>query len=1002
MTARRILPAILSAGSVVVGLMLAPAAPAAGAAAAVTPHVLACNEVVALGTTAACDLPAGGGTARYRFSVPSADTVRFRAAVLDGFPTRTMTLSRTDGTEICTKSSFGQFECAVPAGGNYRLDVTLDVDVTVYTTIDSVLTATCGPPLELAVGNVGSTVHIADPGASWCAGIDVAGGEDLEMVLDVNTDQGLAVSVYGEDGALLCVREPNAFVRVGCSLTGDGYRLFATPTDDAAQDAVLIVTQISHPSGCVTRQPDAFGGTPSRHGVLPPHQQACYRFAGSAGQGVGVHLFAVSGPSGTLFWQLRTDAGATVCTGGPADPTHRLTDCVLPADGSYILFVSMLARDNVRYAVSLVDLSSSVGCVPVASTRWNTTGDSGTLDRRGVVDCATFSGSAGDTIRGSAFGDGATAAGLVTTADGTQVCEIVFRATCTLPAAGTYRIAVSTYVATPLPYRLWVVDMSSTAGCQPTSPDAFGIAPSRRARFGNNVAVCYTVDAPPDAAYYFRTDPVTRHMSALAQIRNVDGSYVCTDPGCLVPSPGTYLYVVTRASFADDPDDIGVAAAGLWRLDQPSNCASLGTSFSSAPASGEVVEPAKVDCHQFAGSAGDQVLVRTSPPFNEIVNRVFDRTGASVCFAASNACTLTGPGPYRMLTYLGNLEGSTYEVRVASLTRAAGCDRLAVMPFGRAPNRAFDLADPVDLVCYRITMPDFGQVGVRMVDVATVNFHPGATLYGNGASGLCAVSTEIGSCPVPGPGEYLLVLTGNDPASGTLGWFDMTSAAGCTTGPSLAFGEPPALNRINGRGAIGCMTLPLVANDKARLAFGPSTAGAKLHALMLGHTGQVSCDFVVGDRFPENCGVRRSEAGPLRLIVYADEQSSVFSGPYRMHAWRLNNPAGCSDIGSLRRGFGPLVGTLSDPNDEVCHLAQGTHGMLSVTTSNDDMPTDVPVLQMIRPNGAVVCDVAGSGSCGLLPGAHTYALLVMRSPGFLDFAGHYRVEGTCTTTRCGP
>src|SRR3954467_4950406 len=120
MIVRRGLLSAVAVSCTALGLLAAPPASAEGSAPAASPSVIVCNQVVALGSTTACDLP-DAGMARYRFSVPSADTVRFRAAVPDGNLGRSLTLSKGDGTVICTKQSFPQFDCAVPAGGSYRL-----------------------------------------------------------------------------------------------------------------------------------------------------------------------------------------------------------------------------------------------------------------------------------------------------------------------------------------------------------------------------------------------------------------------------------------------------------------------------------------------------------------------------------------------------------------------------------------------------------------------------------------------------------------------------------------------------------------------------------------------------------------------------------------------------------------------------------------------------------------------------------------------------------------
>ncbi len=469
-----------------------------------------------------------------------------------------------------------------------------------------------------------------------------------------------------------------------------------------------------------------------------------------------------------------------------------------------------------------------------------------------------------------------------------------------------------------------------------------------------------------------------------------------------MPTDGQYLYVVTKSSFIDSPDDIGLAAAGLWRLDQPAGCSTIGTSFNSAPATGSFTGPGQVDCHEFSGTAGDRIVTRTTPSQYEVSSQVFDRDGTSVCFVVSSTCTLTGTGPYRVLSSARGTQPVDYKLRIASLTQAKGCSPLPATLFGRAPMRAFDIADPVDLRCYRITMPDFGSVGVRMVNVSDTPDHPSVALYGGGASGFCSVSSEFGTCPVPGPDDYLLVASADEPASGTLGWLDMTSTAGCTSASTLAFGTAPQVKQISRRGAMVCTSLPLTARDKARFAFGPSAPGAELQALLLDRLGMSQCDFRSTDQFPANCTVRPSDAGPERLVVYANEQGSAFTGTVRMHQWRLNNPSGCADLGSLKTGFGPLVGHLADKNDEACYLAKGSNGgTVSITTSNDDVPADVPMVQVYRSSGLIACGVTGTGSC-VLPANDTYAFLVQRNPNDADFAGAYRVQGTCTSTKCGP
>ena len=139
---------------------------------------------------------------------------------------------------------------------------------------------------------------------------------------------------------------------------------------------------------------------------------------------------------------------------------------------------------------------------------------------------------------------------------------------------------------------------------------------------------------------------------------------------------------------------------------------------------------------------------------------------------------------------------------------------------------------------------------------------------------------------------------------------------------------------------------------------------------------------------PSYCKIPGRDTGPFRMLTWADRGAV---GKFGLHAWRLNNPVGCTDIGSMDDGFGPLVGTLSDPGELDCYRGTFGGGTLSVTTSNDDDPDFAPRALFVRPNGTGACAVTGSGSCGLPK--NTYSIIIGRNFGPPVFTGHYRVVG---------
>ena len=136
------------------------------------------------------------------------------------------------------------------------------------------------------------------------------------------------------------------------------------------------------------------------------------------------------------------------------------------------------------------------------------------------------------------------------------------------------------------------------------------------------------------------------------------------------------------------------------------------------------------------------------------------------------------------------------------------------------------------------------------------------------------------------------------------------------------------------------------------------------------------------------CEVPNLSSGPYRILTWADDGAV---GAFGLHAWRVNDPVGCVELGSLDDGFGPLVGRLSDPGELDCYRGTSHGGTLALTTSNDDSPAMVPRVVLARSNGLLTCAVVGSGSCTL--SRSTYSIIVGRDFSLPVFTGRYRVVG---------
>ncbi len=973
-----------------------------------------CGGSVALGSTSTCDFPAGGGTARYRVTVAAADTIRMRAAVPTGV-TPMVTVRAADGTSLCTQFTRSQGQCEVPSAGLYLVDVELDRSDTAYTTIDSARTpGSCAASPNLSVGTAGVPISLTD-GASWCASLAAVGGDVLEAVLDENADHLLDVRVYDDTGAPQCSMAVSAFGRSQCTpVAGTGLRMFATFSEDVAQNTTLILARVSHPAGCRTGVPDTFGSAPTRRATLRAHQQRCYRFTAGAGAGdrVGMHLLALGGSSSTLTWRIRDDDGQVMCAGTPG---ATVSPCTLPAGGWYTLFVSTLGRSVVRYVAALTDLRAGTGCTPLAGTAWGQAPTAGSLGV-GQVNCHTFTAAPGHQVRLTVFDNQAhVTAALVVDSAGASVCSsFTGRLDCNLTGAGPYRVLESASALAPADYRLWITDLDSTDGCSPTDLDAMGSGPTRTGELtADTIAVCWTFHAAQLSAYLSRALTVSGAVFPRWEIRGVDSPTACISyadlPGnCRIDVAGTYLLVVTPNFGSEDPTQIGTVRVGLWRIDRPSDCPVLVTAFGRPAVVGSIATPLEADCHRFTGSPNDLVFVRADSDHPGITTMIFDAEGNRICFGPGT-CRLTGPGAYRLITFALGSTTTPYRLRVASLTSQRGCRMLRPSTFGRGPTRAFALDGAADIACYRLDRAaSFGQLAVRTVaaDPTAPGSRARVSLYRPDGNQICSDTVELLACTAAGAGPFLAVVVAPNAAEGILGWADLTATEGCATAPSLAFGSAPVPGRIARRGAIGCTTVPLAPREQVRLAFADpaGVAPAELHGWLVDGYGRRLCEF--GSASPGwhvDCRPAGNTVGPYRVLVWADEDAGVFTAKYALHAWRLTKPSGCTRLPLPVDGFGPLVGTLADSTDQACYQVRVASGdIFQLATSNDDVPANVPQVQFVQPNGTVACSAQGTGHSCSTPTGGRWAVIVLRGTGAPDVVGHYRVSAVCTNPACGP
>jgi hypothetical protein len=363
------------------------------------------------------------------------------------------------------------------------------------------------------------------------------------------------------------------------------------------------------------------------------------------------------------------------------------------------------------------------------------------------------------------------------------------------------------------------------------------------------------------------------------------------------------------------------------------NCPAISLSFAASSVKGSLTAGQTGDCYSFSAPSGHILYTYEGSYAQQAEAAIFDAAGNLVCAQVMGNCTLTGPGPYRVLASSSG-QAESYEFQVADLTDPSGCVPVAQQVFGQVPALSAGL-------CSSLTVTTSGSYQIYSVNKEFATL-PG-TLYLPGGGRAC---TGTGWACQLAPGTYSYVqdflLDGDE--VGTV-FIAAAESRGCVVANDTAFASGDATGSFAGAGEELCRTLPTRAGLSDYLYSQPVTSGSQGQVLgAVDSAGTQVCPDAFTYWSFGTCAL--TGTAPFRVIL-------VPSGPdshAHLLVQRTGSTAGCATW--PRSGYGNAAGahtTLSIVDNAKCFVipavgrsaaelvedADSTDGAQAALTVND-------------------------------------------------------------------
>lgn len=719
-------------------------------------------------------------------TLASAGALWLTAAVSATSPEVTWQLRAADGTLECSGgSSQGARLCNGLAAGTFSLLVRQagpDVDPADYSlAVSAVGPAGCTSVTSLDWDAPASAGSLAVGPETDCFSVTATTGQQLRVWLggDAEGRYDRQVAVVNAAGTQVC---QGSYVALDCTLTGTGpYRALVWSSAGKAASYELHLNALWSSIGCTAITTSDFGTAPVVAGSISVRGETdCYALTTTANADV---LVRMQTSSGTLRsgWEVRAPDGSSECYAATESPVA----CALGAAGTYVLLAHTangIGNDETGgYQLGTWRLDPPTGCASASDLAFGAAPVTGSTGDPGQVDCLQVSMSSGDMLRARAHvpSGGPTTYLAVVNAAGTMICSPSNDQDCSLTGSAPFRVIAFRTTQGTGDYTVRLTKLNNPTGCTTMTATAGGAVPA------TDVVL---LDPAEEACVTFTGGSFSSHetISATALEASTPASFEVLRPNgvrlcsgndapldCTVPAPGTYAVVVSSYG-------IGSFRVGWWEFRKAQPCADLGTlGFGEAPSAFDLTQRGEVDCAAFVGKPADRIDVRADAqdPGTSVSGWVVNGAGQRLCsFSSLAGCTLTGAGPYRILTWSsdGSSRIGDYSVSAWTTTDASGCTTLDSVAYGFGPFEGiFD--DKRDRACYAFVGSVGDQLTLTTANLSNPSSPPTAHLVQPDGTQQCGGSGQLYPCTLDTPGRHVVIV---EPYYSSLGSYRLSAACG--------------------------------------------------------------------------------------------------------------------------------------------------------------------------------------------------------------------------------
>ncbi|MGK5683947.1 hypothetical protein [Actinoplanes sp. URMC 104] len=613
---------------------------------------------------------------------------------------RSATLQNAQGATVCTAPPGYQWECDVPAAGDYTVVVQ---NLRGPTPVDYKVAVTSEDPARCTTR--AGTAWNAAPVRIPAVGVEVQcvrfTGSAGERILAYSSSGRIAIRDAADQPVCTVPTERNA----PCELAADGLYRAISVAEPGRTTSEIQVRSLSPVKGCPTVRPGKFGATPGdrsavRCRTLKVTEPGTY-FVGTVDATGADQTFVI----------MAADGGLPCSTSGY--PYVDGNTCTFTAAGSYTLIIDSLSSRiwDAPFTTTFVPYATAPGCTTISAFGLDEPGKRGRFRAAGQVDCYQFEIPDGLETH-LVYPAGATGAASplprVYGDDGTLLCSSL---DCPLSGSKTYQLLLTAPGGATGDYVFALRRNAISESCRPWTPDV--VAQFGRDRFTN----CFTFTPDKNGEMDIAIERLSGSNTVDAVVDYGAGppcdigtattvtcplQTVLTTTLVLTGQPSAARYRITRTERGETPPP-------PTDPPPPATCGPV-SSFSESrygPLSADqiataTVPPGKLGCHPIRLTAGWHTMRIDGPPLPGwgFVRDADDNVDCLLQRGRLFSCHVSATGDYTI--QLSNASGTTdFSYRLVATYRDPADCTTGISTAWNAPAVRLPQSDPLESHCVR-------------------------------------------------------------------------------------------------------------------------------------------------------------------------------------------------------------------------------------------------------------------------------------------------------------